>query len=520
MSFSRIIFFLCTVILAAGWYGCANIVPPEGGKKDETAPVLLSVSPVDSSLNARPSRIVLHFNEYMEVQELDKQMQLSPLLPMAPTVLSYGKRVEIKLQDTQLQPNTTYMISLGDALRDNHEGNPYKGFVYTFSTGSYFDSLTLQGQVLNAETGLTDTSVLVALYAATESDTAVLRQKPMYAVRADASGKFGFKALPRKAFRMYAVQDANNNFIYDFGAEKIGFLNTAVIPSADKDTSYTFRIFREFADTSSISAEDTARATDARSNQADSVKGTFAGRSGKNTSRKSRNSQGYQVHVDTSDLSKRTFELTQPLTIRIFEELQFLDTAKVYLSYENNGIEVEGIRQLQSDSAGLSIRSQWQPDKLYTLRLVKGWARDTAGNELLPGKYRFHTKREEDYGTLKIHLPGAFYNDSFLLYVFKGTDSIYLRPVTDSVVTISLLQPGDYGMRLIADGNRNGKWDPGNLLKKIQPELSIPYKDKLVLKAGWENEIDFVPADNSKKTGTKKFEDRMKEDGKKEQEKE
>lgn len=463
--------------------GCANIVPPEGGKKDETPPELLSIEPADSSLNIRPSKIILRFNEYVEVRELEKNLVLSPLLPVPPTVLSYGKRVEIKLLDTQLHENTTYMIGLGNAIVDNHEGNPYKNFNYLFSTGSYFDSLQLRGQVIDAATGRPDTNALMILYPAEENDTAVMRQRPRYAVKADASGNFLFKALPQRPFRIYALQDANSNYTYDYGEEKIGFIAQTVLPSLSKDSLYYFYMFKEVPDTAAVTGTDTAAPPPTTGRP---------GAAGRRSGGAVKSKLGYYVHVDTNT-AQRTFELTEPLTIDLFTPISSLDTAKVYLSYDNNGIEVEAVQQLKADSSAISLNTQWQSDKVYTLRLVKGWATDSSGSELPPGKYFFRTKREEDYGKLIIHVNSRYYGDSFLLYIYKGTDSIYLKPVTDSVVTLPLLSPGDYSMRIIADGNRNGKWDPGKLLLRLQPEKVFPYNKPMPVKAGWDNEIDFLP---------------------------
>lgn len=481
--------WLALVLLLSG---CANIVPPEGGKKDETAPELLTIEPADSSLNIKPSKIVLHFNEYVEVRDLEKNLSLSPLLSIPPTVISYGKRVEIKIQDTQLLANTTYSIGLGNALVDNHEGNPYKDFVYLFSTGTYFDSLQLQGSVTDAATGMPDTAALMVLYAAEENDTAVLRKRPQYAIKTDASGNFNFRSLPRKTFRIYALQDANSNYMYDLGEEKIGFLDQTVIPTVGADSLYNFYLFKEIADTVAASAEtiDTVSAKDRDNKPA---------LGGDKKSNPEKNKVAYRVNVDTANRSERSFELTQKLTIDLFTALKSLDTAKVYLSYENNGIEVEAVQKLHVDSGKIKISTQWQPDKLYTLRLVKGWARDTSGSELAPGKYFFRTKREEDYGTLKVHINNYYYGDSFVLYIYKGADSVYQKAITDSTVTLTLLQPGDYNMRIIADGNKNGKWDAGNLLKGKQPERVYPYTTVTLVKAGWENEVDFTPQESNKR---------------------
>ncbi len=352
--------------------GCANIVPPEGGKKDETPPRLLSVTPADSSLNIHVSKIELRFDKYMEVHELEKYLWISPFLEITPTVIAYGKRVEIKIIDS-LKPNTTYRLALGNALVDNREATPYKDFAYVFSTGAYFDSLQLKGRVYDAATGASDTSAVLLLYTAEENDSVVLRKKPLYASKVNASGYFSFQSLPAKAFRIYALQDGNNNYIYDMGQEKIGFLGHTVTPSMQPD-SLVFPIFKEWVDTTAFpDKKDTLRAVDMVARKG------VASRSGL---RPAKSASGYQVMVDTSNTRLRSFELTQPLTIELYRELSKLDTGKVYLSYDNGGIEVEAVQKLKVENGDIKIYTQWQPDKIYTLRLVKGWSKDTAGAEL------------------------------------------------------------------------------------------------------------------------------------------
>ena len=214
------LFFILIFLLQS----CANIVPPSGGKKDETPPVLLSMKPADSSLQKRISKIELHFNKYMVIKDLERNLQFSPLLPIAPSVMAYGKKVEIKIIDSLLEDNTTYKLTLGDALVDNREATPYKNFTYTFSTGAYFDSLKLHGRAFDAQTGLPDSSVTIMLYKATVSDSVILTKKPFYVQKTDASGNFSLSNLPNRSFKVFAVKDLNNNNLYDFGNEKIGFL--------------------------------------------------------------------------------------------------------------------------------------------------------------------------------------------------------------------------------------------------------------------------------------------------------
>ena len=85
-----------------------------------------------------------------------------------------------------------------------------------------------------------------------------------------------------------------------------------------------------------------------------------------------------------------------------------------------------------------------------------------------------------------------YIGERYLLSVYKGTDSIYCKPLVDSTVTLSLLQPGNYGMRIITDDNGNGRWDTGDLFAKKQPEIVVPYYSTIAVKAGWEHEVDFL----------------------------
>ncbi len=486
---------IATSILLLCLISCANIVPPEGGKIDDTPPVLLSMTPADSSLNTRVSKIEIQFNKFMEVKELEKNMHLSPLLLYNPTVESFGKRVVIKIADSLLTENTTYKLSLGNALVDNREATPYADFEFTFSTGDYFDSLGLHGNVIDAATGMPDTAALVVLYQASESDSAVVKKKPFYATRTNINGSFSFTSLPQKPFHIYAIQDANNNFLYDYGTEKIAFLEQMVTPMYETDSAYSFYLFK---DTVVVSENDSIPNEEVVTNNA------FGKRINKPKATTRGNSNiGYKVNVDTLNREMRTFELTEALTIDLHTEILSLDSQKVYLSYENSGIEVEAVQQIKMDSATISLSTQWQADKIYTLRLVKGWAKDTANNELPPGKYFFRTKREEDYATLKLKISNQYYGDQFVLYLYTTEDSIYQKPITDSLITLPLMKPGSYYMRIIQDENRNGKWDAGDFFLKKQPEKVIPYSSEIILKPGWENEIDFLPPIDKPKAGLK-----------------
>src|SRR5262249_55127057 len=144
ISFAIIILFGLIGVISGP--GCANIFPPEGGLKDSIPPVLVKASPADSSKNFEGNRIVLTFDEFVQIQNPRENLIVSPLPKIDPQVESKLRTVTIRLKDT-LEPNTTYSLNFGNAIKDINEGNTAKNFTYLFSTGTRFDSLTLSGKV-------------------------------------------------------------------------------------------------------------------------------------------------------------------------------------------------------------------------------------------------------------------------------------------------------------------------------------------------------------------------------------
>lgn len=471
---------LSLLILFLG--SCANIVPPSGGPKDVTPPKLLSISPADSQLNKRVTEIVLRFDEYIVLADAATQIQISPLLPLPLTTTAHLKSVKISIPDTVLEPQTTYRISFGKAIRDLHENNEYHGQSYTFSTGSYFDSLSLNGVVINASLGLPDSAAFVLLYSAKESDSAIVQRKPAYVTHVDSRGVFSFKGLPARAFKIYALRDENANLTFDGSGEWIGFADSTVMPGSDSLGSISLYTFPEI-----INANDTARAG------TQGVLKKFGDR------KKPEFSVGirpgaYVVGADTSDAKKRTQDITKDLEISFGRKLkEGLHEEHIFLSADSNSMTVEMPFKIETDSILLTykLKTAWLENTLYTLRLQKGFAVDSNGSDLLPERYTFRTKREEDYGKLRVHLPSKYFGEGFIFQVSTATDTVYQAAVTDSLVSLLRLAPDTYTLRIIEDKNKNGRWDAGNLFLKIQPEKVIAYPHSINLKAGWEQQIDF-----------------------------
>ena len=148
-----IFFLLCLALTRVSFItGCANIVPPTGGPRDSLPPVLVQAVPVMHALHVSANKIVLNFDEYIDMKDIRTNLIVSPVPKVMPTVTSHLKVITIVMKDT-LQPNTTYALNFGRAVTDVNENNVLRNFTYAFSTGNYVDSLKYSGRVIMANNG-------------------------------------------------------------------------------------------------------------------------------------------------------------------------------------------------------------------------------------------------------------------------------------------------------------------------------------------------------------------------------
>ena len=80
------------VLVAAG---CAQVSAPTGGPKDEAPPVPIRVIPATESVNLRPERLTMEFDEYVVLRNANQQLVVSPPLTRNPQWRIRGKAVEL-----------------------------------------------------------------------------------------------------------------------------------------------------------------------------------------------------------------------------------------------------------------------------------------------------------------------------------------------------------------------------------------------------------------------------------------
>lgn len=225
--------YIVVFVVAILMIRCANVVTPSGGPKDTKAPVVLVASPENYSTNFKGKSIHLTFDEFVTLNNPSSKVLISPPLNKKPTYRTSGKTLIIRFEEP-LQPNTTYSFYFGDAIKDLHEGNVFKGYTYSFSTGASIDSLSLKGKVTSASALTPMEGFMVGLYS-DDNDTLKLdslpfRVKPDYITTTDKNGNFEFAGLADKEYLIFALNDNNSNLIYDLPNEEIAFSSNLVKP--------------------------------------------------------------------------------------------------------------------------------------------------------------------------------------------------------------------------------------------------------------------------------------------------
>ncbi|MEA3444987.1 MAG: Ig-like domain-containing protein [Bacteroidota bacterium] len=226
------IFFTGTVLvlLIAFMFSCANMGMPKGGPKDEQPPQIIESRPPNFSVNFIEQKIEITFDEYVVLKSVGQKLIISPPLPEKPEIKLKGKKLLIELNN-ELKDSTTYSLNFGNAIVDNNEGNVMQNFQFVFSTGPDLDSLSISGKINNAFTNLAEAGILIMAYS-NLADTMPLKVIPEYVARSLKDGSFSIRNMRSATYKLFALKDANSNYLFDMPNEAIAYLDTFITPFA------------------------------------------------------------------------------------------------------------------------------------------------------------------------------------------------------------------------------------------------------------------------------------------------
>ena len=139
-------------------------------------------------------------------------------------------------------------------------------------------------------------------------------------------------------------------------------------------------------------------------------------------------------------------------------------------------------------------RPNWpvRPNDDLTAALDGQWAEQERriGDKIKKQAKPFQQDKPENYGqlSLKVTVP-----DSGKAYVVQLVNDkktiVHSDPVTkNTTLTYKNYPVGKYTISVVYDSNKNGKWDSGNVKKKLYPENIWIYNKDSTLRSNWDAE--------------------------------
>lgn len=529
MKLKYIVFY----IFCAFWVGsCAKMMPLTGGDKDAVPPTLVKSSPDTFSTHFTSKEIKLVFNEFVTVDDPSRKILFSPALTKEPSFISNTKGVTIKLKE-DLKPNTTYTVRLQSAIKDLNEGNILEEQLYVFSTGPNIDSGKVVGLVLNYSDNLPLKDVKVGLYPTNITPQEVRITKPEFWSMTRSDGTFQIPYIRKENYKIYAIKEEDNSFLYDRAGEGIAFLkdevradtlvaNTLFLYSSSADSvkllktkyrgngTFSFLFSKPIANVNFQVSDSVGPVPFKQSNQlADSVLIWM--------DPENRKYAKFIVNVESlvdtatikireiSKVGRASVQQKPSLLPSPSMELGLFDTLAIQFNSPVNLVNPSLIHfMIDSSPQPFNILEnpnnplQWQlffqplSNKKYNLEVIKGaFLTYTTKDTIDSLQFDFGFLKASDYANMEVRFKNRPLGNSLIVSLTKDK-KIVSRTVfnsMDTVLNVSNLSPGKYSISAFVDEDNNGLLSEGDFdTQKLPERLYILQKD-IIIRRGFDQKV-------------------------------
>ena len=526
----RKIHFLLFAFLILFFSQCAKKGRPSGGPKDEDAPLFVTADPPYESINFDKNEINIYFNEYIKLKDLNKQLIISPPLnPANPSLISPqgspSKFINIKILDT-LKENSTYIFDFGNSVQDNNESNTLERFKYVFSTGTYIDSLTLEGSVKNSfkSEDLKNIKLLLYRLDSSYSDSAVYKRKPDYVTSSLDTSNYKFSNLRKGNYLLVALNDERSDYLFNPKADEIGFLKDTISLPRDsilkdiisifkEELPYKFKRGKEISKGQLILGYE-GKATKINIETLSAVPDNFQTITFPEKDKDTINLWHTPIERDSLIFKVSNNGISDTVVIKLrkkeidslkvsrqttgvldYKDTLFLSTNNPIIKIDTtkiNFIDTDTINILytpyiskKENKIGFIFQKKFK--KTYKLNVYPNALTDifnTSNDTIIS---QFKTRSLEDYGEITLDVKNTK-KTPVIIQLTDLNDKTIAQETTSVSKNISFkyLNPNRYKIRIIYDTNNNGKWDTGNYLAKKQPELVEYLPEIQEVRANWQ----------------------------------
>lgn len=515
-------FLFCLILTACAVIGGG----PTGGKKDIIPPKVLAEEPENKTVNFTANKIVISFDEFIDLGSVSQEVIISPTLKKMPTIQVNRKTLVVNFKGIELQPNTTYSIQFGKAIKDYNEGNVLRNYRYVFSTGSYLDSLSIRGRAIDALSHKPGIEYKVELYKPGD-DSGIYKKKPLYYTRCDSFGRFKIDYLPKGNYQLYVLNTKKNDNYVVAEDEDIGFPISVVHLDSDiqiKDSICVFPYvptainvkkaqlahhmlqlkFDHPIDT--LNLKENGKGFYTSYKKLEDTRDSFTCWMGESFTDMEAVVFNKDFKLDTivkGDTDVKPLKFTtkfvtsvdysnyynEPVVIIANKPIAGINLDKV--KFYQDTIPLKGLtyRFLDSSHTTAGLFYSYEENKSYKFKFLPGsinsifnetnGKRDTViGTMIAPGL--------KNYGYFEMDIIPDASNYIFQLVNDGGNVVFYKNVPRETLVKIPFVNPGKYRVRLVKDDNKNGRWDGGDLKTKREPEEVIYYPKTINMKANWE----------------------------------
>ncbi|NEM96368.1 Ig-like domain-containing domain [Pontibacter burrus] len=530
----KIINISLAATIALVFAGCASVGSPEGGAKDTTPPTLVRSNPADQQLNVSTKTITLEFDESVQQNNLQRELLITPNTQNKYQV-RYKNDVMNLIFEQPLQDSTTYIFNFRDGIADITEKNLAKGLKLSFSTGNYIDSSRVSGTVVKMLTQEPEKEAVVALYRA--KDTLDIRKsRPYYQTQADANGNFTLENIKEGSYRIFALQDANKNSLYE-EIERIGFkaepinitsdsqqvkLQTAIIDTKKPISLQRQKQLDRFTLTyteglSSFVVTSTNRRDTIATKITPDGKTAELFRSQKFSSGKllvaaldsagnssvdtlqidfgtdyTQRIQGAQLKVINGNQQAQTYRPGQRLTIEFQGQVTIKGTTPILIQADTaNRTPLRYPQDLRLDRTQTEISftvpklaSRQQP---YLIVLDSTQIIPVHDKKFPMQPIQITIAEAQGLGSVRGTIAPRT-QTHFILQLLNGQNKVVKELRNQRNFIFRDLSPGTYKFRVILDSNNNGRWDSGSPDFKKEPEQVYMHPDQIDIRANWDLE--------------------------------
>lgn len=506
---------------------CATMDMPTGGDKDVTAPKIVASNPDSAGINFTGKKISIEFDEYFSLNNLSKQLIISPTLNTPPSINIKGKNLLLTLEE-DLKPNTTYQIYFGDGIKDVNEGNKTDNLRLVFSTGPEIDSGYLGGSVVDAfkRSPIKDCKVL--LYE-NQQDSQLIKDNPLYITKTDKNGIFSFYNINPKAYFMYALLDENNNNKLDLKESFAVLSEPTVIQTNDNNLLLSPHTTNELTITDWKEASKsrfkvvfnkdiTGKPFVVSSPQSSFKNNELAWHYGQTndtvyfyTGIDLKDSFTVDITVGTKSFTKKLKHTLERDINKSISVASFISPEESIVIHSNYGIKKTNSTKLQifdqTDSIQIEvagsviekigansfdIKASLKEGHMYHLYLDQAFVNYMDDTYSSFDTLKFTTQSKNETGEIEVHyqFDSSYQKKKSTYYavLLLNEKIISKTPIEkDTVITYNYLKPENYSVYVFEDLDNNTIWSAANYFENLKSEQIWWLNSALEVRAKWKN---------------------------------